>query len=207
MFQTLPFEILENITFYLKCQDLYSLSKVDKRVSEILSKRDYWLVKLPKTIDWSSPDAPKKYIPYDATDFIIYYKNYVFRRSQGVSFSPHKIKGRRCLVSIHPNPVILYKDSLVVDTKIPFLKDKQVKYQDIVHILSNWVTRGRDSDEKGEKGLVGVKHRVKRIDPENRWRSIENNYNIRIRGKKYESDFSLEFETDPKFHEYLENDE
>jgi hypothetical protein len=222
MLQTLPFELLENIVFYLNGQDLYSLSKVDSRVAQIFLKTCYWVVKLPKTIDWSSPDAPKKYKPYDGTDFTIHYQDKELRRSQGVAFSAHKIKGRRCIVSNHSTPIILYRDSLIVDMSIakitPSLQLGETKlplsYWEIIHMVcspAGWVhpdkrgTRGCDNGERGERGPVGIKPpRTRRVEPENRWRSTQN---IRIRGKRYETDFSLEFKTEPDAYDSLENDE
>jgi hypothetical protein len=224
MIQTLPFELLENIIFYLNYQDVYSLSKVDIRASEILLKTCCWIIKLPKPIDWSSPNAPKKYRPYDQTDFTIHYQDAIFRRGQGVSFTSNVIGGRSCLVSNHLTPIILYRDYLVVDNSLskitPFFQVGKTKlpisYREITYIVSNWVvpnmrgTRGCDNGQRGERGPVGlrIRHpRIRQIKPENRWRSTENDYNIRIRGKKYETDFSLEFETDPGVLDYSENDE
>ena len=209
MFQTLPFEILEVISLYLKCQDLYNLSKVDIRVLDILLKTPCWIVKIPKAIDWSSPDAPKKYTPYDWTDFTIHYDDKEFRRGQGIVFTADKIGGRRCIVSNHPKPVILYRDCFAID-----LETKPISYWEIIHLVGShygWVipdkrgTRGCDPGERGKKGPVGVKPpRVRKVEPENRWRSTQN---IRIRGKRYETDFSLEFKTEPDAYDSLENDE
>ena len=209
MFQTLPFELLELIAFYLQYQDLYSSSKVDIRFADILSKTRCWVIKLPKSIDWSSPDAPKKYTPYDWTDFTIHYQDKEFRRGQGLVFSSDKIGGRRCIVSNHPNPIVLYRHCLVMDTE-----PKSISYLKIIHLIcspSGWVipdkrgTRGCPAGERGERGLVGIKPRRAVLEPpESRWRSTQN---IRIRGKRYETDFSLEFKTEPKTCDCSENDE
>lgn len=220
MLQELSLELLENVVAYLPYNDFYNLAKVDGRVSELLKKSYCWIVKLPKPVDWTSSNAPRKYTPYDKTDFEIYYRGETFRRGQGVSFTSGKIEGKKCLVSNHSTPIILYKDYLVIEpstTKIVnclqlgYAKP-EISYNDIAYIVYNWIdpkkrgTRGCDSGCKGERGYAGIRTPRSRVSRqlENTWRSTEN---IRVKGKLYETDFSLEFETDPKYRDYLENDE
>ena len=195
MFQKLPFEILEVIGWYLRGQDLYSFSKIDERVAEIIKKTNFWIVIMPKQIDWSSPNAPKKYIPYDKTDFTILYRDQKFCRDDGISFT----KQKNSLVSKSDSSVILYRDQMAVDPK------DIISYDEIKNILCYWVKTVKKSYDKCAPQRIPRKSRFKfRPDSEKPWRSSEN---IQLGGHRYETDFSFNFQTDHAFLDYSENED
>ena len=212
MFNELPLEILEIIISYITARDLYNLSKIDRRAAEILTKTYAWIVKMPKEIDWSLPNAPKKFVPYDSTDFTILYQKKVYTRKDCLKFYETTIDGERCLKS---GSIILRKNYLVVDRGFPKITNSlqlgenksEFGYNQLRRILAYWAPPIFPNQDRGPRGPVGIRAprtRYRPPQPEKPWRTVEN---IKVKGKRYETDFSLEFETDPAVLDYSENDE
>jgi hypothetical protein len=83
----LPIEILEHIARYLDGKSLFNLLKVEPAIKSVVINSDFWIVRFPPAIDWTSPDAPKKYKEYEKADFTIEFKGKIYRRSDGFWFN------------------------------------------------------------------------------------------------------------------------
>ena len=129
MFSNLPIEVVEIILKFLSSRDIYSLSKVDSTIAEIFKKSKNCVIVFPKQIDWSSPSAPKQYIPYDKTNFRVYYKGSEYKREDGISFTIS-----RNIATSADNTVVLDLNNLVIEGGKATFADKAF----VVNTLKMW---------------------------------------------------------------------